>query len=131
MSILEWRGGFPVVFEGTVDDTGEVTDARGRTIPAGTSIRLGAHQVQLEEDGRKGPITSKWVRICNGSTVANETIRVYFSQDHFDDDVHGATLKASNTKTAVWEGPAEVQEIWLRSTNGTPAFDITAFNRRG
>ncbi len=129
MSILEWRGGFPVVFSGTVTTAGVITPSRGGTIPAGESIRLGAHQVQLEEDGRKGPITTKWIRISNND-MTND-IKVYFSKDHFDEDVHFVTVAAGAFKTSVFEGPAEVKEVWLQSVAGTPAFDITAFNRRG
>lgn len=126
MSTLEWRGGFPVVFNGTVAATGVVTDARGNVGTAGQPIVIGAHQRQLEEDGRKGPITTKWMRIANHD--GPNGIKIYFSQDHFDDDVHFATVDSS---APIWEGPAEVREVWLRATGGTPAFDISAFHRRG
>jgi len=128
MSVLEWRGGFPVVFNGTVDTSGEITDARGGVIPAGTPLRLGAHQVQLQEDGRKGPITSKWLRISDDD---NMDLRVYFSQDHFDDDVHFVTLEGGNGERGVFQGPAEVKEVWLRGVGGDVDFSLTAFHRRG
>ncbi len=132
MSLMEWRGGFPVVFTGTVATTGVVTDARGNAYVAGEPIELGAHQVQAEENGRKGPVTSKWLIIRNHGP--DDDFRVYFSQDHYDDDVHYLTLDARGVGGDVlhssWEGPAEAQRLWLRAVSGTPAFEITAFARR-
>lgn len=127
MSLLEWRGGFPVVFRGSVDNTGEVTDSRGGVIPAGTPIVLGAHQRQLQEDGRKGPITCKWMRIQNQELTAVRILQVYFSQDHFDDDVHFVAIPA----LGYWEGPVESREVWIKGAADNPIFDITAFVRRG
>lgn len=130
MSVLEWRGGFPVVFSGTVSTAGVVTSSRGQSFAAGTPIILGANQQRMEQDGRKGPITSKWVRIANHGS-GTQHIRVYFGQDHFDDNVHYALVEAASDGLSVWEGPAELKEIWLRAELDTPAFDITAFHRRG
>lgn len=138
MSVLEWRGGFPVIFSGTVATTGAVTGSGSEAYAAGDPILIGVNQQSLDESGRKGPITSKWMRIANlGAT--GENLRIYFSQKHFDDNVHYATLLGDAGGLSVWEGPAEVHPsrnddsvgVWVRSTAGAPAFDITAFHRRG
>jgi hypothetical protein len=131
MSVVEWRGGFPVVFVGSAATSGEVTDSRGGVIPAGTPIRLGAHQIQQEEDGRRGPITSKWMRIANHDG-AND-LRVYFSQDHFDDDSHYLTLdsEVGLGMHTLFEGPVEAREVWVRGVGAAATFEITAFHRRG
>lgn len=130
MSLMEWRGGFPVVFSGSVATTGAVTGSRGEAIGIGDPIILGLNQSRMGEDGRKGPIHSKWLRIANHGT-GNQHIRIYFSQDHFNDNVHYTLVRAGAIPLSVWEGPGEIKEIWLKAESDAPPFDITAFNRRG
>ncbi len=132
MSVLEWRGGFPVVFQGSVAITAIITDSKGNTIAsAAQPLVLGAHQVQQGEDGRKSPILSKWLRIANLDTTAANILRIYFTQVNFDNDEHYISLPGGETRLSLWEGPAEVRHVWLRAVAGTPSFDITAFHRRG
>ena len=119
MSIMEWRGGIPAVFAGTVDTSGTNT----------SPLRLGAHLIAVNEGGRKGPITSKWLVIQNHD-VTND-IRMYFTQTHFDNDEHFVRVRAGANQLSVWYGPVEAEEVWLRSSAGTAEFDLTAFSRRG
>ena len=119
MSIMEWRGGSPAVFAGTADTSG--TDLN--------PLRLGAHLIKVNEGGRKGPITSKWMRIQNHD-AANDLL-MYFTQTHFDNNEHFVRVRGGVSQLSVWEGPVEAEEVWLRSSAGTAAFDLTAFSRRG
>lgn len=118
MSLLEWRGGIPVVFQGTVDTTG-------------IELVLGKNQLHADLEGRKGPITSKWMRIQNHDLT--NTIKVYFIEKHFTDDEHFVMVGAATAASGpcIWEGPVEAQRVWLKATAGTPTFDLTAFARRG
>lgn len=132
MSVLEWRGGFPVVFGGTVGTTGTITDDRSTTILAAAQpLILGAHQIQMGEDGRKGPITSKWLEVRNLDATGSNIIRVYFSADHFADDVHFISLPGGGTPLSKWSGPFEHNKIWLRSAANSPRFEVIAAHRRG
>lgn len=131
MSTVEVRGGFPVVLGGTVTTAGAVTPDRGGTIPAGTAIRLGANQVQDELEGRRGPIICKSIEIRNLDGTAGNALRVYFSQDAFDDDVNYITIPGGSSQLSTWFGPAELVQLWMKSAAGTPRFEIVAYNRRG
>ncbi len=133
MSVLEWRGGFPAVFKGTVTTAGAVTGDDGEDIPAGTPIVLGKNLEKVQSDGRQGRILPKWIEVRNlTSTPTTDVIRVYFTQKHFDDDVHGLSLLPGNGQLSAWSAPAEVVTgIWLRAEMNTPAFTIIAISRRG
>jgi hypothetical protein len=132
MSVLEWRGGFPVVFGGTVGTTGTITDDRTAVmLAADQPLILGAHQIQMAQDGRKGPITSKWLEVRNLDSTAANIVKVYFSADHFADDVHYISLPGGDTHLSKWFGPFEQTKIWLRSAAGTPRFEVIAAHRRG
>lgn len=134
MSILEWRGGFPAVFRGTVTTAGAVTGDDAEAIAAGTPIVMGQTLVKAGTDGRKGLLTSKWLEIRNLDATAGNALQVYFTQKQFTDDVHGLVLPGGASQLSVWQGPGEVSPnggIWLRAAAGTPEFCITAFSRRG
>ncbi len=129
MSLLEWRGGLPVVFTGTVDINGDITDPR--SIVIASPIVLGSHARQGRSDGRLGPVTSKWLCVVNHDTT--DDLRLYFTQDHFDEDVHYVTLdsQAGVAAHTVFKGPAEIRKLWVRAVTNTVTFEVVAFVRRG
>lgn len=129
MSLLEWRGGFPVVFGGTVGTTGVITDDRTNVVAQ--PLILGANQIQMGTDGRKGPIISKWLEVRNLDSTAANIVRLYFSADHYADDVHFISLPGGGTQLSTWFGPYEHNKIWLRSAANSPRFEVIAAHRRG
>lgn len=138
MSVLEWRGGIPVIFRGTVATSGAVTGNAGETIPAGTPIVVGKTLEKTQKAGRQGRITPKWLEIRNLNMVTGNGLLVYFTQKQFDDDDHALVIPGGGAQFSVWSVPAEVgpradgaDGIWIRAQAGTPEFCITAIARRG
>ena len=139
MSVLEWRGGFPAVFRGTVATTGIISGDDGETIPSGEPLIPGNNLRVNEDEGRRGPVHTKWIEIRNLDTTATNMVQVYFTQRHFDDDVHALVIPGGPSALSVWSVPAEaapprgsvMEGIWLRASAGTPEFCVTAIARRG
>lgn len=122
MSVVEWRGGIPVVYRGT---------SLGGTP---VEIVLGAHLRQMDEaqDGRFSPGTCKWMRIQNHDT--SDALKIYFFKHHADNDEHYVTILpvTAQSPLAFWEGPVEAKSVWVAAaSNAVASFDITAFMRRG
>ena len=137
MSVMEWRGGIPVIFRGTVTTAGVITGDAGEAIPAGTPIVVGKTLEKTQGAGRQGRITPKWIEIRNLNMVAGNGLLIYFTQKQFDDDEHALVIPGAASQLSVWSVPAEIgpradgaDGIWLRSQAGTPEFCITAIARR-
>lgn len=139
MSVLEWRGGFPAIFRGTVATNGVVTPDVGDPHAAGEPIIPGKTLERVQEDGRKGPSHTKWVEIRNLDGTAGNGLLVYFTQQQFDDDDHALVIPGGASSLSVWSAPAEIfparggtlNGIWIRAQANTPAFCITSISRRG
>ncbi len=138
MSVLEWRGGIPVIFRGTVTTAGVITGNAGEAITAGTPIILGKTLEAAQRSGRQGRITPKWIEIRNLNMVAGNGLLIYFTQKQFDDDDHALVIPGAASQLSVWSVPAEVgpradgdEGIWMRAQADTPEFCITAIARRG
>ena len=115
MSVMEWRGGIPVVLR--VDDLTETP----------VKVDIGTHLRFLDNpEGRYSPGTSKWLHIQVHSTA---NVKVYFFEKHMDDDEHYITV----TQNIPWSAPAEVQELWIAAADAdnTAICEITAIARRG
>ncbi len=131
MSVVEQRGGFPVTIGGTVATTGVVSPDRGGTLPAGTPITLGANQVQSDLEGRRGPIISKAIEIRNLDATASNELRAFFNLKDFTDNANFVTIPGGASQLSTWFGPAELKTVFLRSSAGTPRFEVIAYHRRG
>jgi hypothetical protein len=74
--------------------------------------------------GHRFPAVSKHVQIRNSGA---NVLRVYFLEEDYTADANYLEVAA----TSFWEGPAELERIWLRSVTGDAAIEIVSFCRRG
>lgn len=107
MFLTEIRGGIPRIRQHTVDTTGA---------------------------GYRPPnCPTKYIQINNDDEA--ESVRVYFEQSDFDDDINYITLGPSGTGTEFFEGPVELSDeqdmVWLRAVGGTPVVTVVSYFRRG
>lgn len=120
MSVLTVRGGIPATFRGTSLGTTAV------------KIRIADHLRKLDnQEGRYSPGISQYLVIQNHDTT--NQLKVYWYETHKDDDEHYVSVRVSAAGIpGIWEGPAEVQELWVAAAAATvAAYEVTAFLRRG
>ena len=108
MSVLQSRGGYPVVFR-------ESIDATGREIHFGT-------QIWFLKARNKGLVP----------------IKMYFSQTDYDNDIRYVEIPivATETPHGEWEGPVELKDpnysrVWLAGDGGASEIELVGFQRRG
>lgn len=74
--------------------------------------------------GHRFPMVSKYVQIRNsGSNV----LRIYFLEEDYTADANYVSI----ANATYWEGPAELERIWLRSVTGDTDIEIVSYCRRG
>ena len=101
MSIVEHRGGVPIVFRGSITTTGR-----------DYFFRQFVKYIQLRT-----------------ATVA---VKLYFTEEDFTNDVNFVNVPVAATATPWgYEGPAEVDRVWLKGNGGTASVELIGYKRRG
>ena len=108
MSVVQTRGGVPYVLRDTIDATGR-------------KVRLPFHIAHLK------------VRNQGGAPV-----QLYFTEADYLGGVNFVLvpIAAAVTPYGEWEGPVETtagdrESLWVKSTAGSNAIELVAFQRRG
>lgn len=104
----EVRGGYPHVFRETIDTTGR------------------AHVFGRANNTR---FISKFIQF----RVSGNPLRVYFTEADYTADENYILVPVSppNTSNVGWEGPLEVNQVWLKAVGGDSALELVAYQRRG
>jgi len=100
MSIAQTRGGYPDVFRDTIDSTGR------------------PHAFKF---------TSQYLILRSAAQV-----KMFFTEADFDAGVNYVQVEPPgvNHTTGEWQGPVEVDTVWLKATT-TAAVELVAIMRRG
>lgn len=104
MSVLQARGGIPRVFRATI----------------GTS-------------GQKHSFPFQTFYIVARNVGSSNALRIFFTEDDFDNDANYVTLPvpATENPNGEWQGPVEAKEIWVKGVGGDGDLELVAFQRRG
>ena len=105
MSVLTVRGGVPLIFNATVNNTA----------------------------GRMHRPKCQGVNYLQVKTATNP-VKVYFHEADFDNDVNFITVPvAALQDITMWEGPVELVDgkIWFRGLGGNAVVEAVFYQRRG
>jgi hypothetical protein len=102
MTVGEQRGGFPKVYREAVTTAGI------------------DHHIRF---------ITKYLKI----RVSDFPCRIFFSQEDFDGDTNyiEVPVAAAATPNGEWEGPVEINRIWLKGIGGSSNIELVVFQRRG
>jgi hypothetical protein len=107
MSVVQLRGGIPLVFRDSIDGTGR-------------DHRFGSNIF--------------WIKARNKGAVL---LRMYFLESDFTGDRNYVEIPPASASEPYgeWEGPVELvaadARVWLKSTGAASAVEVVGFQRRG
>lgn len=103
MSVMQNRGGIPVVFRDTIDTTGREHNPR---------------------------VNINYIIARNKGAG---TVRMYFTEADFDANVRYVELPQDSAADPYgeWRGPVEANMIWLRAVTVSCEVEVVTFQRRG
>lgn len=107
MSVVESRGGIPTVFRAAIDTTG-----REYSFQRGYAFRQMLKYLQVR--------------------ASTNPAKLYFRKVDFENDQNYVDIPVAAAATPWgYEGPAEVNQIWIKGNGGTADIEVIGYFRRG